>query len=81
MYSMIQTFTPFDGGYLIGKAFVICVLGGLGTVMGAVVGGIILGVAETVGATVYDPRAQEIVGFVILVLILIIRPKGIIGTK
>jgi branched-chain amino acid transport system permease protein len=81
MYATIQTFTPFDGGYLIGKAFVICVLGGLGTVMGAIVGGILLGVAETVGATAYDPRAQEIVGFIILVLVLIVRPKGIIGTK
>jgi branched-chain amino acid transport system permease protein len=81
MYATIQTFTPFDGGYLIGKAFVICVLGGLGTVMGAIVGGIILGMAETFGATVFDPRAQEVVGFIILVLVLIIRPKGLVGTK
>jgi branched-chain amino acid transport system permease protein len=49
--------------------------------MGAFVGGIILGIAETVGATVFDPRAQEIVGFIILVLVLIIRPRGIMGTK
>ena len=81
MYAILQTFTPFDGGYLIGRAFVICVLGGLGTVMGAFVGGIILGVVETVGATVFDPRAQEIVGFILLVLVLIIRPRGIMGTK
>lgn len=81
MYSTLQTFTPFDGGYLIGKAFVICVLGGLGTVMGAIVGGVLLGIAETLGATVFDPRAQEIVGFMILVLVLIIRPKGILGIK
>ena len=81
MYATIQSFTPFDGGYLIGKAFVICVLGGLGTVMGAIVGGLILGVSETLGATLIDPRAQEIFGFIILVLVLIIRPRGIMGTK
>jgi branched-chain amino acid transport system permease protein len=81
MYATLQTFTPFDGGYLIGKAFVICVLGGLGTVMGAIVGGIALGVAETLGATLIDPRTQEIFGFIILVLVLIFRPKGILGTK
>ena len=46
-----------------------------------VVGGIALGVAETLGATLVDPRAQEIFGFIILVLVLIFRPRGILGTK
>ena len=50
LISMVQSFTPFEGGFFIMKAFIICVLGGLGNVLGAIIGGLILGVVETMGA-------------------------------
>ncbi len=56
LISMVQSFTPFEGGFFIMKAFIICVLGGLGNVLGAIIGGLILGIVETMGARILGNR-------------------------
>ena len=73
--------TPLFGAPFIGKAFAIACLGGLGTMTGAIVGGLILGLAETIGAAIFGPSFQTAISFGILVLILVIRPEGIMGKK
>lgn len=75
------TISPTMGGPLTLKAFVICILGGLGSVSGVILGGLVLGIAESVGAIVIGPGYQDAVSFLVLVVILIVRPEGLFGRK
>lgn len=75
------TISPTMGGSLTLKAFVICILGGLGSISGVILGGLVLGVAESVGAIVIGPGYQDAVSFLLLVVILIVRPAGLFGRK
>ncbi|NMA68841.1 MAG: branched-chain amino acid ABC transporter permease [Desulfitobacterium sp.] len=68
---------PGMGNIIIMKAFVIIVIGGMGSIPGAVIGAFILGMAETMGATYISSSYKDIVAFAILVLILSIRPSGL----
>lgn len=77
----IMTINPFIGGPLVGKAFVVAILGGLGSTMGALVGGIALGLAEQIGSLYFSSAYQEAIGFIVLVVVLIFRPQGIMGKK
>ena len=61
------------------KSFVICIIGGLGNMVGALVGGLLLGLVENFGASYFGPGYQNAIGFVIMVLVLFIRPEGILG--
>jgi branched-chain amino acid transport system permease protein len=81
LISMIQSFTPFEGGFFIMKAFIICVLGGLGNVWGVILAGLLLGVVETSGATVLGTGFQEGIGAIIMILVLIFMPKGLVGLR
>jgi branched-chain amino acid transport system permease protein len=67
-------------GLMLGlKGFVAAIMGGLLSVPGAVIGGLLLGVAENVGAGVTSAGYKEIIVFAILVLILLFRPRGFLG--
>lgn len=81
MVSTIQAISPTMGAAFLTKAFVVTVLGGLGHVSGAVLGGIVLGLAESLGAAFFGPGYQEATGFLLLVLILILRPQGLFGRR
>lgn len=69
-----------SGGYL-GKAFVICVLGGLGSIPGVVVGGFALGIIESFGTLVLGPEHALTLAFVLLILLLMFRPSGLLGRR
>ena len=62
-------------------SFVIVILGGMGNLIGALLGGLIIGVAESLGAVLWSPATKQLVSFVILVLIMLFRPEGLIGGK
>ena len=81
IFSIIYPISPINSGLFLGKAFVICILGGLGSVPGAMIGGIALGVIESYGALFFGPEHSTTLAFVILIALLIFRPTGIIGRK
>jgi branched-chain amino acid transport system permease protein len=74
-------FTPAIGGEYLGRAFVICVMGGLGNMLGALVGGVVLGVVEQVATLVLGPGYQAFVSYALLILTLLLRPQGLVGRQ
>ena len=82
--ALIATFFPFNilsgGGYEL-KSFVIGVLGGLGNPIGALFGGLILGVVEGIIPAFLETSWVPVIEFVLFVLILLVRPSGLFGAK
>lgn len=70
---------PSMGDPFVISAFVVCVLGGLGTVQGALVGGLAYGVLESLGSQYIGSGLQDAVALVVLLVVLIVRPTGILG--
>jgi branched-chain amino acid transport system permease protein len=69
-------------GYTLGiKAFTAAVLGGIGNIPGAVLGGLILGITENLAAAYISSQYQDIIAFGVLILVLMIKPTGILGKK
>jgi branched-chain amino acid transport system permease protein len=81
MMTLITDVTPALGpGYTL-LAFVIVITGGLGSMPGALIGGVLIGVTEAVAGVLFTPSAKSMFAFGILVLVLLFRPQGILGRK
>jgi branched-chain amino acid transport system permease protein len=76
---IIQPVEPSVGREYIGRVFAICVLGGLGSLPGTVIGAMLLGIAESITATFYGPSWSPAVSFGFLLLTLAFRPAGLLG--
>jgi branched-chain amino acid transport system permease protein len=76
---VIQPVEPSIGREYIGRVFAICVLGGLGSLPGMVIGALLLGIVESVTATFYGPSWAPAVSFGLLLLTLAFRPAGLMG--
>ncbi|HEV2653935.1 MAG TPA: branched-chain amino acid ABC transporter permease [Ktedonobacteraceae bacterium] len=74
-------FTPTTGTAWLVRGFTVVVLGGLGSLWGSLVGGILIGILEEVFAGQVGPQYRDLIVFSFLVLILVIRPQGIFGKK
>lgn len=68
-------------GLFLGKAFVVCVIGGLGGVSGALVGGLVLGLIESFAGHWLGPQHAVTIGFALMLLLLLTRPTGLLGRK
>lgn len=82
LFGLYYNTVNFHDGYLAGiKAFTAAVLGGIGNIPGAMAGGVILGVLEGFGAAVFSSEWKNVFAFVILILILLVRPNGLFGSR
>lgn len=79
--SPINLVFPGMGHLVILKAFVIIILGGMGSVPGAILGGYILGFTEAISATYISNDYKDIIAFVLLVIILTFKPQGIFARE
>jgi branched-chain amino acid transport system permease protein len=80
LYMMKIGSTRQNAGFILGvKAFTAAVMGGIGNLRGALLGGLLLGVMENWGSAVFGSQWKDVVAFVLLVLILLVRPSGILG--
>jgi branched-chain amino acid transport system permease protein len=77
LFAPINLVFPGMGNLVILKAFVIIILGGMGSVPGAIVGGMVIGFAESFGAFYISTDMKDLVAFALLVLILSVRPEGL----
>jgi len=81
LLSIIYPISPLNSTLFLGKAFVVCVLGGLGSVPGALVGGIALGLIESFGGYAFGPEHAVTLSFCLLLLLLFVRPSGLLGRR
>ena len=72
-YTQIDFFMGYSAGL---KAFTAAVLGGIGNLRGAMLGGLMLGVIESLAVTFINPAYKDVVAFVVLILVLVFRPEG-----
>jgi len=75
-YTQIDFFMGYSAGL---KAFTAAVLGGIGNLKGAMLGGIVLGLIESLAVTFINPAYRDVVAFVVLILVLVLRPTGLLG--
>jgi len=81
LYSMSFMFTPFIGLEYTMAAFVVIILGGVGSIMGALVGGLLVGIIESTLVSVLSPALKIPIIYGILIVVLMVRPRGIFGRK
>jgi branched-chain amino acid transport system permease protein len=81
LVGMTFTFYPHSGTQYLIIAFGVVIIGGLGSLAGTFLGGLILGVAQLVGGRIIGPGLQLLSGYIILLIVLTIRPQGILGRK
>ncbi|MGZ3568808.1 MAG: branched-chain amino acid ABC transporter permease [Thermodesulfobacteriota bacterium] len=71
--------SPFLGGEVILKAFLVVILGGMGSIPGAMLGGLVLGFIESFGSLFFTVPTVNAITFVLIIIILIVRPQGLLG--
>jgi branched-chain amino acid transport system permease protein len=81
LVGMTFTFYPHSGTQYLITAFAVVIVGGLGSLPGTFLGGIILGVSQLVGGRLLGPGLQLLSGYFILLIVLTIRPQGILGKR
>jgi branched-chain amino acid transport system permease protein len=81
LIGVVSSITPIMGLSYIAKVFAVAVLGGLGSMVGVVVGGVCLGLFEAFAGVMLGSGYQDMVGYVLLILVLLIKPAGFFGKE
>jgi len=81
LYGIIFPFNPYIGALPTIKAFAIIILGGLGSIPGAIIGGLLYGIAEQTAVISLGGIWRDAVAFSVLIIVLVLRPKGLFGEK
>jgi branched-chain amino acid transport system permease protein len=78
VFTRVWHFMGFNAGL---KGFTAAVLGGIGNIPGAMLGGFILGLAETFAVGFFSSTYKDVIAFIVLVIVLLIRPRGLLGAR
>ena len=82
IFGLYYNFTSFVIGYSAGlRAFTAAVLGGIGNIAGAMVGGLVIGLIESLGGQFIAVRWTDVIIFTILILVLVFKPTGLLGLR
>jgi branched-chain amino acid transport system permease protein len=81
LYGILFPFNPAIGALPTIKGFAIIIIGGLGSIPGAVIGGLLYGIAENMAVYLLGGIWQDAIAFTLLIIVLVIRPTGIFGQK
>jgi branched-chain amino acid transport system permease protein len=80
MFTLVYDQSKFNIGFLLGvKSFTAAVLGGIGNLKGALLGGLVLGLAENYGSALFGGEWKDVIAFVLLLVVLMFRPTGLLG--
>ncbi|MDO5702896.1 MAG: branched-chain amino acid ABC transporter permease, partial [Lachnospiraceae bacterium] len=79
--SAYPTLSPYTGAMPGIKAFVAAVFGGIGSIPGAMIGGLLLGVIEIMGKTYISSQLSDAIVFAVLIVVLLVKPTGLMGRK
>jgi branched-chain amino acid transport system permease protein len=79
LYGTVSQINPYIGATLTAKSFAISIIGGLDNPLGVIVGGLFLGIVESLTALYIGPTYSDVASFGILLLVLIVRPSGLLG--
>ncbi len=71
--------SPTMGALPVIKAFIMIIVGGMGSLPGAILGGLLLGTVEGIGSTFFSSAAVEVLGFLMVIAVLLARPRGLLG--
>jgi branched-chain amino acid transport system permease protein len=72
---------PGVGEGLAVKGFAVLILGGLGSIPGAIVGGLVLGVSESLAAGFISSAYKDVIAFMVMIVVLLFRPEGLLGKR
>jgi branched-chain amino acid transport system permease protein len=78
LFTQVDYYVGFQAGL---KGFTAAVLGGIGNIYGAMLGGVLLGLVESLAVTFLPAAYKDVVAFIILIVVLIARPSGLMGEK
>lgn len=78
LFTQVDYYVGFQAGL---KGFTAAVLGGIGSIPGAMIGGLLLGLVESLATTFFPAAYRDVVAFIILILVLIFRPWGLMGER
>jgi len=78
LFTQVYHYMGFTAGL---KGFTAAVFGGIGSIPGAMVGGVLLGVIESIGVGFISPRYRDLIAFTVLIALLLVRPRGLLGSK
>ena len=81
MMALLVDFTPESGPAYTLLAFVIVIVGGLGSMGGALAGGVLIGISEALAGLFITPSAKSMFSFALLILVLLFRPQGLFGRR
>ena len=80
LFTMVYDQSRFNIGFILGvKSFTAAVLGGIGNLKGALLGGLMLGLVENYGSALFGGQWKDVIAFVVLLVVLMVRPTGILG--
>jgi branched-chain amino acid transport system permease protein len=81
MMILLIDLTPSSGPAYTLLAFVIVIVGGLGSMNGALLGGVLIGLSEAMAGLFIIPSAKSLFSFALLIIVLLLRPRGLLGSR